>query len=147
VYSCTLVQCCFIENISLFLGYVLVIAWTNAEQYIYQFSSLALLIQIGFISSIVLPLAAVGCVLLWSQDGWAHHPLMLKLKNLYPSNEPSRSSVAVANAINVEMRRPDLFSSGHYSQKVESFFILFIICFHKSALLLFSLCPHFFIIK
>ena len=98
-------------------GYVFVLMYINIDKYLYGYFELPLLLQVYYTAAISMVIASSVCIYLWSRDKWSYHPLTQKLKYLLPG-ERTESTDAVAAAINTELRRPNLFNSGHYSQKV-----------------------------
>ncbi|XP_067945298.1 E3 ubiquitin-protein ligase TM129-like [Watersipora subatra] len=99
------------------LGYGLMLMYINPKLYLFGFFELSLLKQLGYAAAISLPFSSSVCIFFWSRDNWMHHPLTQKLKHLMPT-ERNHSVDIVAGTINAELRRPNLFNSGHYSQKV-----------------------------
>lgn len=104
-------------------GYVAVLTYVNPPFYLYGLFELPLLWRVGYVCALAIPLSCAACVGLWSLNNWSYHPITQKLASLLPASGSETASnnntaAVVAGSINMEMRRPDMFNSGIYSQKV-----------------------------
>ena len=106
-----------------FLGYVMLLISISPQKYLWGLFDLPLLPLVGYAAALALPISALVCVFVWSRQSWAYHPITAKLKHLMPGDSGSSSAQVVSDSINMELRRPDLFNTGHYSQKVRLFLI------------------------
>ena len=107
-----------------FLGYVMLLISISPQKYLWGLFDLPLLPLVGYAAALALPISALVCVFVWSRQSWAYHPITSKLKHLMPGDSGSSSAQVVSDSINMELRRPDLFNTGHYSQKVRLFIYL-----------------------
>lgn len=87
----------------------------SPEKYMLNFFEMSILWKIGFAGAISLPLSSAVCIYFWSLNGWKNHPIWKRLRAAVSGEWRGDS---IASAINTEIRRPTVFSSGHYSQKV-----------------------------
>ena len=88
---------------------------TSPEKYVLNFFEMALVWKVLFVGALALPISSAICIYFWSFNNWGNHPMWNQLENAVPDEWIGDS---IASAINTEIRRPNLFSTGHYSQKV-----------------------------